>query len=309
MRNKSGATPTYWKELALRRGEKISYEIRRTLLSRQTKFQKLEVFDTVAYGLAMFLDDKIQSSSADEFVYHEALVHPAMLAHPAPRNVFIAGGGEGATLREALRHNTVERVVMVDIDEEAVKACIEHLKPWHQGAFTDKRTTLLHEDARAYLEKTDQTFDTILVDVTDPLVGGPSYLLFTREFYQLAYRRLAPNGTIAVQAESGDLTVLEGHLAIARTLGDVFPSVHAYQAHVPSFGESWGFVVGSKGKDPADLTSDEVDEALEARGCSGLRFYDGITHRALFSPPRYVREAQSQVNRVLTDGNPYFLVV
>ncbi|MBI4307613.1 MAG: polyamine aminopropyltransferase [Chloroflexi bacterium] len=298
-----------WKAFSLRTGQRIDYEVRRTLLAKKTPYQKLEFFDTVSYGLAMFLDDKIQSSAADEFIYHEALVHPAMLAHPAPRAVFIAGGGEGATLREALRHNTVQKAVMVDIDEEAVRACMEHLKAWHQGAFTDRRTTLVYADARAYLEKTEQVFDSIIVDVTDPLVGGPSYLLFTREFYQLAFRRLAPNGTIAVQAESADLTVIEGHLAIARTLGDVFPRVRAYQAHVPSFGESWGFVVGSKGQDPADLTADEVDQRLEARGCSGLRFYDGITHRALFSPPRYVRQAQAQPGRVITDDNPYFVIV
>src|SRR5204862_7390962 len=110
-------------EFTKRPGERLTYEALRVLYSGQTRFQKLEIADTVSYGRALFLDDKIQSAELDEFVYHEALVHPALVLHPEPRSVLVVGGGEGATLREALRHRSVEPAVLVDIDEEAVAGC------------------------------------------------------------------------------------------------------------------------------------------------------------------------------------------
>jgi spermidine synthase len=296
-----------WLEFTKRPGERLAYETERILHTRQTEFQKLEIADTVSYGRALFLDDKIQSAELDEFIYHEALVHPALVLHPQPRSVLVVGGGEGATLREALRHRTVERAVMVDIDAEAVRACHEHLTAWHQGAFDDRRTELLHADARAYLEQHDERFDSIIVDVTDPLAGGPSYRIFTREFYQLASDRLSDHGTLAVQAESADLNVLEAHLAIVATLRAVFPHAAAYQAHVPSFGEAWGFAVAAKTRDPRLLRPHEVDATLAERGCTSLRFYDGETHTRIFALPRYLRRLLSEQRQIVTDDEPVFV--
>src|SRR5438105_11818183 len=119
-----------WSEFTNRRGERIVRELTRVILREQTDYQLVEIVDTISHGRALYLDNKIQSAELDEFMYHEALVHPAMILSGAPRNVFIAGGGEGATLREVLRHRTVQRAVMVDIDAEAVKACRAHLPAW-----------------------------------------------------------------------------------------------------------------------------------------------------------------------------------
>ena len=299
-----------WKEFSKRDGERIAYEVTATLLEARTRYQELGIYDTVSNGRALFLDGKIQSAEYDEFIYHEALVHPALLCHPLPRRVMIAGGGEGATLREVLRHPSVERAVMVDLDAEVVDAARRHLPQWHAGAFDDPRTELLHEDARAYLESAEP-FDAIVVDVTDPLAGGPSYRIFTREFYELAYSKLAPGGAISVQAESADVIVLEGHLAILRTVASAFPVARAYHDHVPSFAEAWGFVVGVKTDaagltvDPAALSANEVDALIATRRLTGLRYYDGETHLRLFSRPKYEREAESASGgRIITDDNP-----
>lgn len=294
-------------EFTKRPGERLSYEVERVLHTARTEFQKVEIVDTTSYGRALFLEDKIQSAELDEFIYHEALVHPALILHPEPRAVLIVGGGEGATLREALRHRTVERVVMVDIDREAVAACREHLGAWLRGAFDDPRTVLLHGDARAHLEHHDELYDSIIVDVTDPLAGGPSYRIFTREFYQLAAARLSDHGTLAVQAESVDLSVLEAHLAIVATLREVFPHAAAYQAHVPSFGEAWGFAVAARRRDPRSLRPDEVNAVLSERGCADLRFYDGETHTRLFALPRYLRGLLAQQRQIVTDDQPVFV--
>lgn len=294
-----------WKTFSKRRGELTSLQLASpTSIRVATRFQSLEIIDTVAYGRCLFLDEKIQSALADEFIYHEALVQPAMVAHPSPRRVFIAGGGEGATAREILRHRCVESVLMVDIDREAVATCREHLADVHQGAFDDPRFTLVHADARAELERADAAFDLVVVDVTDPLAGGPSYRLFTREFYQIVREHLRPNGLIAVQAESGDHGVLDGHVAIVNTLRSVFARAEGYRAHVPSFGETWGFAVAGDAMLPSDRSSDEVDRILAERGCANLRFYDGLTHRALFSPDRYYRAALERVATVIDDDHP-----
>jgi spermidine synthase len=294
-----------WKTFSKRHGERTSLQLAALpVLRLQTRFQALEIVDTVTYGRCLFLDEKIQSGQSDEFVYHEALVQPALIAHPGPRRVFIAGGGEGATLREVLRHRTVEEVVMVDIDAEAVAACRTHLAAVHQGAFDDPRLRLIHADARVALEQADVPFDVVVVDVTDPLAGGPSYRLFTREFYALVRARLQSRGLIAVQAESGDVGALDGHAAIVRTLGSVFPRVAGYRAHVPSFGETWGFAVAGGATLPADLSTEDVDHLLIDRGCAGLRFYDGLTNRSLFAPDRHYRGVLARAVTVIDDDHP-----
>ena len=294
-------------EFSKRRGEAIRLELRRVLTARRTPYQQLEIVEAVSCGRALFLDGKIQSAEEDEFIYHEALVQPAMVLHPRPETVLVIGGGEGATLREALRHRTVKRATMVDIDAEAVAACREHLAAWHQGAFADPRVQLLHRDARGYLEETAERYDVIIVDVTDPLAGGPAYRLFTQEFYQIVLAHLSEAGVLAVQAESADLGVLEPHLAVAHTIGSVFPHAAAYNAHVPSFGESWGFVVAPRKRHPLDLTAEEVDRVLAERGVSGLRFYDGESHRRLFLLPKYLRQLLAGGGPIITDAEPVFV--
>jgi spermidine synthase len=279
------------------------YQVAGTVVSKRTSFQSLEITDTVGFGRALFLDGKPQSSQSDEHIYHEALVHPALIAHPAPRSVYIAGGAEGATLRDALRHPSVERVVMCDIDGEAVDFAREHMRSWHKGAFDDPRAEIVADDARAYLERSDERFDAVIVDVTDPLAGGPSCLLFTTEFYRLVRSRLRPGGLVAVQAESTSPGLLEGHAAIAATLGTVFKFARPYAAFIPFYADAWGFAVASDAVDPLALAPEEIDRRLADRGIE-TSFYDGETHQHLFALPRDVRVALRAAKTPITDDRP-----
>jgi spermidine synthase len=297
---------TRYQTVSLWPGYETRYSIERGLVSKQTRFQSLEICDTQTFGRALFLDDKIQSAESDEHVYHESLVHPALIAHPGPRSVYIAGGGEGATLREVLRHPSVERAVMVDIDGEAIEFVKQHMQAWHQGAFDDPRTELVIGDARDYLARTEETFDAIVVDVTDPVAGGPSYLLFTEEFYRLAAARLRPGGLVSVQAESMATPLIAGHAAVVRTLGRVFPIVSGFGAFVPSFGEPWGFAVASREGGPGALSPAEVDARLAERGIVG-RHYDGQTHQHMLAVPKDVRTAVAERDDVITDAQPLIL--
>lgn len=273
-----------------------------------TKFQQVVIQDGAAFGRSLVLDDKTQSTEFDEFVYHESLVHPCMIAHSNPTSVFVAGGGEGATIREVFSHSTVKRVVMVDIDEEVVQLCRQLLPNHHRGSFNDARLELVHDDALAYLERTDERFDVVIIDVPDPLEAGPAYLLYTQEFYELLRERLNPSGIMVAQAGPTGPTFYEQCFsAVASTIGSVFPTVAICEAFVPSFGATWGFVIGSQSGSPADLTPDEVDRRIAERITAELRHYDGITHRGMFSIPKYLRAALASENRVITKDDPLFV--
>jgi len=283
------------------------HRVRDIVYSGKTKFQSVEIIHTNSFGKCLVLDGKIQSSEMDEFIYHEALVHPSMMTHPCPRVVFIAGGGEGATLREVLAHRSVERVVMIDIDQEAVDICRRFLSSLHQGSFDDNRVELLHFDAREYLTNSEQKFDVIMVDLTDPIEGGPSYLLYTQQFYRLARERLAPEGILSLQAGCCCWGELNTFVAINNTLRSVFPLVFPYQADIPSFGGLWGFALASQQLDPLSLSVEEVDRQISVRVSRRLRFYDGLTHQGMFSVPLYLRQEMAQGKSIITDENPLFL--
>jgi len=283
------------------------HSIEEVLYTGQTKFQSAKIIRSGSFGRCLVLDGKIQSSEADEFIYHEALVQPAMITHPRPERVFIAGGGEGATLREVLSHNTVKRAVMVDIDEQVVALCRKYLPNYSRGSFEDRRVELLHVDARNYLAKSRELFDIIIIDLPDPIEEGPAYLLYTQEFYQLVRERLTENGIISVQAGSASLTELLNFSAVNNTLKSVFSIVCPYQADVPCFGGPWGFCLASLKLNPVLLSVAEVDERISARQLTHLKFYDGLTHQGIFSLPKYLREEFSTQKRLITDNQPLYI--
>jgi spermidine synthase len=279
-----------WREFDIMPGERGSYEITRVLARAQTAFQDVEIVETRSFGRALFLDGAPQSAVADEFVYHEALVHPALVAHPAPRRVLIAGGGEGATLREVLRHPSVERAVMVDIDGELVDLCREHLAEMHQGAFDDPRADVVIGDALAYLRDSTESFDAIVIDLTDPSEDGPIGELYSEAFYRLVASRLAADGIIVLQAYTFGPGRTSWQDSIAATLSQVFPIVRKYRAEVPFFKDSWAFLTASTVRDPVSLPATYIDRILGERGLDAdLRFYDGTTHLSMVSLPKYAR--------------------
>lgn len=280
--------------------------IKTILFSKQTKYQQVEIMDTGSYGRCLVLDGKIQSSETDEFIYHEALVHPAMLTHPDPKRIFVVGGGEGATLREILRHKTVEYVLMVDIDQEVVESSRKHLPQWHQGAFDDPRVELKFLDARKYLEETKDRYDIIVIDISEPVEEGPAYLLYTKEFYTLVQNRLTPHGLITLQAGTTSMTSLLCFSAVYQTLKAVFPVVAPYEASIPSFGLPWGFILASKSADPRKFPIDQVNELIEKRIRGELIYYDGETHTGQFMLAKHIRREIEKVNRIIEDNHPLY---
>jgi spermidine synthase len=252
----------------------------------------------------LILDGRLQSAEKDEFIYHEALVQPALIAHPDPRRVLVLGGGEGATLREVLRHPGVGRAVMVDLDEELVDLCKTWLPTFHQGAFDDPRSELVFTDGRAWLAaQPDASFEVIILDLPEPLEEGPALLLFTREMYESVRRKLAPGGLMALQSGSAGPP---GRLMpdLNSTLRAVFPRVLAYAAFVPSFMDLYGFHLAG-GEDFVWPSSAETAGRLQDRGVAALRWFGPELAAALPGLPVYVKAHLEQEGRVLTDAAPF----
>lgn len=280
------------------------HSIREVVFTGSSDYQQIKIIRTGSYGKCLVLDGKIQSSEMDEFIYHEALVHPAMIAVNSPKRVLIAGGGEGATAREALKYLSVSEVVIVDLDEYAVEMCKKHLPELHNGSYKDNRVKIYFEDARNIIEKS-AGFDIIILDLPEPAKDGPAFMLYTKEFYSIVFKCLKENGAMVTQAASTAVNNLKTFTAITNTLKQVFPIVMPYTISIPSFHSPWGFVLASKREDPLNLSSDYINKSLSEISGS-LRFYDYETHIGLFSLPKYLREAIKKEEQIITDSSPIF---
>jgi len=298
-----------WLEENIEPGLRAMYKVEKTLGSTVSKFQSVDLVDLECFGRSLVIDGLLQSCRVDEFVYHECLVHPAMLLHPNPKSVYIGGGGEGSTAREVLRHKSVERCVMVDIDEDVVRFCREHLEENH-AAFADKRLELVIDDAKAWLERSDSKFDVIIMDLDDPLEGGPCYQLYTTEFYAMLKTKMNPGATLVTQ--SGQSGIKAHHLVfspINRTLRSVFSNVVAYNQAVYSFLDEWGWnlaLTEEGAPAPASLSEEEVDRRIAERVEGELQFLDGVSWRGIWALSKRHRKTLAAETTVMsTSGNTH----
>lgn len=287
--------------------EAISRRMEKVLASGRTAFQDYFIFQTGAFGKVLVLDKDVQSTEHDEYIYHETLVHPAMLAHPNPRSVFIVGGGEGATLREVLRHPGVDRAVMCDIDAELVEMARELLPEWHQGAFDNPRAQIITEDARGWLENHSDTYDVIIVDLNDPVgEDNPARMLFTAEFYQLVQRRLNPGGVMAMQAGMLLLTHHAQHPVTHRTVASVFAHTRSYRNYIPGFFLNFGFLLAADALDPSQVGREVLAQRMVQRNLA-LRHLNPAFIEAMFALPQDLIMAIDRETLISRDANPFWL--
>ena len=268
--------------------ESHSHHLKKILIQKKTRYQNAILADSHSFGRCLILDGEMQSAQLDEFIYHECLVQPAMALHPRALDILIMGGGEGATVREILKHPRVKRVTMVDIDGEVVDFCKQYLEEWHRGSLTHSKTRLIIQDARQFIFETQETFDLIFSDLPTPVEGGPATPLYTLEFYRKMLTRLKPQGLFVAQAGSGSLSQFHFHSTLHHTLQKVFKVVRPYYAFVPSFDVPWAFLLASQKADPLKLTAKAVDKKFR-RIRAQLHFYDGVAHEGLFRIPKYLR--------------------
>lgn len=254
-------------------------EVRDILYDHRSPYQHVQVAVSPIFGRMLILDDAVQTTEGDEYLYHEMLVHPAMVTHPRPRRVLIIGGGDGGSLEEVLKHS-VEHVTMVEIDRDVVEASRRYLPGISAGAFDDPRVRLLIEDGIAFVQSTMDRFDVILVDSPDP--KGPGTALFAHEFFQACTGVLTDDGVLV--AQSGSL-LYQRDLSerVRQHLRDLFPVVATYWAPVPAYpGVLWSFTCGAKRHDPRQTSAASVASRLAG---VDTRYYSPAIHAAALHLP------------------------
>ena len=253
---------------------------------RRTPFQVLEIWDTPELGRIFRLDGCNMTSERDEFFYHENLVHPAAVAHPAPRRALVIGGGDGGSCEELLKHSTMELVHMAELDPVVVEIAKAQFGRVHRGAFDDPRLKVTVGDGLEYLRATAVRYDLVAMDLTDP--AGPSVELYAPATFALAKGAMAAGGALVLHVGSPFSHPARVRETLA-SLRQVFRVVAPYFVHIPLYGSTWGFACASDSLDPRSLEPAEADRRLAARGVGDLQYYNGEMHRAVFALPNYVR--------------------
>jgi len=259
----------------------------------RTEHQHLVIFKNARMGRVMALDGVIQTTEADEFIYHEMLTHVPILAHGAAKRVLIIGGGDGGMLREVTKHASVEHITMVEIDGTVVDMCKEFLPNHSNGAYDDPRLNLVIDDGMRFVATTEEKFDVIISDSTDPI--GPGEVLFSDNFYQACRRCLNEGGILVTQNGTPFMQLGEVQTTAGRMNG-LFADWHFYMAAVPTYiGGSMTFAWGSTDAAYRRLPVDTLRARYTASGIQ-TRYYNADIHAAAFALPSYVLSAIGKVD-------------
>lgn len=251
---------------------------------RQTAFQTLEMMDTDSFGRVMRLDNCFMTSERDEFFYHECMAHPAAMAHPQPRSALIIGGGDGGLAEELLKHATMQRVVLAELDEAVIEASKAELEKVHRNAWDDPRLHVQIGDGMAFIDSTAERFDLLLMDLTDP--DTPAGSLYEAAALQRMKGVLAPGGALVLHLGS-PVFHPEQVQHLSQTLHGLFQHVRCYGVYVPLYGAYWGMAVCSDTIDAQSVSSEVVQQRLSERGVQDLQYYNAAVHGALFALPNY----------------------
>ena len=252
----------------------------------RSPYQAVEVHETEPFGKLFRLDGHFMTSEQDEFFYHENLVHTSAVTHPSPERALIVGGGDGGSAEELLKHPSVKKVTLAEIDMAVVDVARKYLGSVHKGSLDDPRLTLRIGDGFAFVRETAETFDLIVLDLTDP--GGPSLELYTPEFYRACAARLAPLGALTLHVAS-PVAHPDRIRQTLVSLRSAFSIVTPYLTSVPLYGGLWMMACCSASLDPRKLSAPEVDRRLSQRAIADLQYYNGDTHRASLALPNFVR--------------------
>lgn len=265
-------------------GIAFSLQIKEKLHEEQTQYQKISIYDTTHFGKLMTIDDLYMVTDRDNFLYHEMMSHIALFTHPNPRHVVIIGGGDCGTLREVLRHPTVEHATQVEIDERVTRLA-EHYFPVLCESNNDPRAHLLFDDGIQWMKDApDHSIDVIIIDSTDPV--GPAEGLFNLAFYQQCRRVLRPEGILVQQTESPllHLQLLQSVHTAMRQAG--FQNARTFQFPQCVYPSGWwtGTLAGN-----GELTQFRV-EAVKNKTFS-TEYYNAEIHQASFALPNFMLQA------------------
>lgn len=259
----------------------FSCRVKKTIYSEKTDFQEIEILETEYFGKMMILDGVIQTTTFDEFIYHEMIVHVPMFTHPDPKKILVIGGGDGGSVRELIKHSGIEKVDWVDIDGKVIEACKKYLPEWNHTIQGSSVVELKIQDGLAHMKESQGQYDVIVVDCSDPV--GPGELLFQYDFYKDIYGALKEDGLFVQQTESPfyhrDLI-----RRIQKDVGSLYPITRLYTANIPTYPSGLHcFTIGSKKYDPSKPAPSRVPDFE-------TRCYSTEVHAAGFVLPKYVKQ-------------------
>jgi spermidine synthase len=257
-----------------------------TLLERvQSPYQLVEVYDTPEWGRLFRLDGCNMTSEKDEFIYHENMVHPAALAHPAPRSALVIGGGDGGSAEELLKHPSMERVVVVELDQVVVNIAKKYFGKVHHNVFDNPKLELRIGDGFAFVRETSERFDLIALDLTDPV--GVAAELYAPAMFAACKRALTADGLLSLHIGSPHYQPerFRRHLI---DLQSVFGIVRSSLAYIPTYGAPWGTATASDSIDPRQRDAAYIDAAIARRKLVDLQYYNGAVHQAGFVVPEFI---------------------
>lgn len=268
-----------------------SFRIDKVYFENKTEHQHLMIFHNAVLGRVMVLDGVVQTTEKDEFVYHEMMAHVPLFAHGNAKQVLIVGGGDGGMLREVLKHQTVEQVTMVEIDNAVIEMAKQYLPNHSRGAFDDPRANIVIADGMDFVRDTEQTFDVIISDSTDPI--GPGEILFTNDFYAQCQRILNPGGVVVTQNGVAFFQLDEVKTTSSR-LSRHFSDATFYSAAVPTYyGGIMTFAWGSNEPALRDVAVATLQQRFDESGIS-TRYYTPEIHKASFALPKYIVDALAE---------------
>jgi spermidine synthase len=276
---------TAWIEETLHANFRLKMKVERVLFEGRSENQHVTVIENRVFGRTLYLDGVFQTSERDEFIYHEMMTHVPILAHGAVRDLLIIGGGDGGMLEEALKHRSIERATMVEIDPSVVEMCRTHLPSIAKGAFDDARTDLVFADGVDYVASTDRRFDVAIIDSTDPI--GPGEVLFTEEFYRSVRSILKDGGILVTQ---NGVPFLQGDelRRSMRSFRNLFADASCYMATVAGYvggpmAFGWASDAPEHRATPLDVLERRfADAAIE------VGYYTPALHKGAFALPAYV---------------------
>lgn len=258
----------------------MTYKVKETLVRKRTQFQDLAIVDTEALGKMLVLDGIVQTTIKDEFVYHEMIAHIPLFTHPNPKKVLVVGGGDGGSIREILRHPSVEKAILCDIDKDVVKECKKHL-PEISHALDNPRCEVLIGDGIKYVMEHKNEFDVIIVDSTDPFSIAEG--LFGGNFYRDIFNALTEDGIFIAQTES-PFFLPDTVNRVFTDAKKIFPITKLFMAGIPTYpGGYWSFTIGSKKYDPSQVDITKIPQMK-------MKYYTPELHKACFVLPQYVKD-------------------
>ena len=260
------------------------YDVKKVLRTARTKWQRIDVVETREFGRALLLDGITQLTETQEYQYHEPMAHVPLLSHPCPRRALVIGGGDGALVKEILKHPSIEHIDFVELDSGVVDFCRRYLPEMGGSAFDDSRVTLHIEDGRSFASRAQEKnmlYDAIFMDMTDP--AGPSLALYTQEFFVIVEKLLANSDSFFIMHSESPDCKPSLFAKIHATLRSVFANVTPVVSHIRMYGGLWSWAICTNYGSPLEISKDTILNRIEERGLSGLRIIGPETWQSFFA--------------------------